>query len=420
MEDGTGTSTYVLIIVILIALSAYFSASEMAFSSLSKTRLKTYIEKGNKKAGLAHKLADKYDKLLSTILIGNNVVNIAVSSIATIFFIQKFGDMGATISTIVITVLVLIFGEITPKSIAKDRPEKFAMTSAPAMNVLMIILTPINLIFSAWKKLIAKIFKLEGDVELSSEELLLLVDEVEEGGSIDASESDLIKNAIEFTECEAEEILTHRVDLVAVPTDATKSEIAKTFHESRFSRLLVYEETIDNIVGVIHQKDFYTGDGITKDEVKDLITPVVFVLQNEKVSSLLRQMQKNKTHVAVVLDEYGGTYGIVTMEDILEELVGEIWDEHEEVIESFTPIAEDTYRADGSIDFDDFCEKFGLKEESEMVSLSGWVMDQLGKIPEEGDKFEFENLLITVVEMDNHRVELVDIREIAPREEEEE
>lgn len=413
------TSTYVLIMVILVFLSAYFSATETAFSSLNKTRLKTLAEKGNKNAMLACTLSDHYDKLISTILIGNNVVNIALSAIATMVFLHFLGDVGATVSTAVITVVVLVFGEVTPKSIAKDCPEKFAMFSAPFLNVLMILLTPISFLFSCWKKLLSKMLRLESDTKMSQEELLMLVDEVQQDGSIDKNEGELLRNAIEFTEQEAEDILTHRVDLEGVPVDATKEEIADIFYKTKFSRILVYEESIDNIVGVIHQKDFYTGTGITQKSIQEIMTPPVFVLKNEKISPLLRLLQKTKSHVAVVLDEYGGTYGIVTMEDILEELVGEIWDEHDDVVEEFKEVTTDTHRVDASTSLDEFCEFFGIETDSEMVSLGGWVAEQLGKVPEEGDHFRYKNLEITVTSVDTHRVEEVEIHQL-PKETDEE
>lgn len=412
------TSTYVIILVILITMSAYFSATETAFSSLNKTKLKTLAEKGNKRAVLSLKLVDNYDKLISTILIGNNIVNIAASSIATVMFVSYFGDMGATISTVVITVVVLIFGEVSPKSIAKDCPEKFAMFSAPIINMLLIILTPVSFLFSCWKKLLNKLLHLESDTKMSQEELLMLVEEVQQDGSIDKSEGELLRNAIEFAEQEAEDILTHRVDLEAVPVDATKEEIAQVFFDTKFSRILVYEESIDNIIGVIHQKDFYTATGITQQNIRDIISPAVYVLKNEKISPLLRQLQKAKSHIAVVLDEYGGTYGIVTMEDILEELVGEIWDEHDDVIEEFKKVNADTHRVDASTDLDEFCEFFDVEAESEMVSLGGWIAEQLGKVPKEGDCFQYDNLEIKVTSVDTHRVEEVEIHQLPKKSDE--
>lgn len=242
----------------------------------------------------------------------------------------------------------------------------------------------------------------------------MLVDEVQQDGSIDKNEGDLLRNAIEFAEQEAADILTHRVDLEAVSVDATKEQIAEVFTETKFSRLLVYKENIDNIVGVIHQKDFYSSTGITQKPLEQIISPVIFVLKNEKISPLLRQLQKSKSHIAVVLDEYGGTSGIVTMEDILEELVGEIWDEHDDVVQEIRQISENNYKVDCATNFDEFCQYFSIQAESEMVSLGGWVAEQLGKIPEKGDKFTYANLTFTVVAAEGHRAEMVDVVVVQP------
>ena len=400
----------IVAMVFCVIMSAYFSATETAFSSLNKTRLKALSEKGNKKADLALSLEEKYDKLISTILIGNNIVNITLASIGTLMFVkimQGDQDAGATLSTVVVTVTVLIFGEITPKSIAKDNPEKFAMFSAPFLHALMVVLTPINFLFSQWKKLISKIFKVSEDTKMSQEELLLLVEEVQQEGSIDESEGELLKNAIEFRDQVAEDILTHRTDLEAVSVDTDKEEVARVFTQSRFSRLLVYEENIDNIVGVLNIKDFYMNSGITDKPLQEVMTPPIFIHQTEKIRDLLNQLRAAKTHIAVVIDEYGGTLGIVTMEDILEELVGEIWDEHDEVQESFKMLSENTYLADCMVNLDEFADCFDVEIESESVSLGGWVMEQLGGIPEVGENFTYENLHITVTELDAHRVSYV-------------
>ena len=400
----------IAIMVILIALSGYFSATETAFSSFNKTRLKTLVEKGNKRAKLALKLEERYDKLLSTILIGNNIVNIALASLGTLLFAEllKDQDLGATVSTVVITVVVLIFGEITPKNLAKDHPETFAMFSAPIIQFIGWILFPVIIIFSGWKKLISLIFKSNSDNKRSQEELLMLVEEVEQEGSIDEEEGELLRNVIEFTDLEAKDILTHRVDLEAVSIDTTKEEIANIFTSTRFSRLLVYEDSIDNIVGVIHQKDFYVKTGVYPRSIKEIITPALFIHKSEKISDLLKSLQKEKSHIAVVLDEYGGTLGIVTMEDILEELVGEIWDEHDEVVEDVEKLEreENAYMVDGTMNFDDFCDEFDLErdEETDSVSVGGWITEQIGRIPSRGDRFDYENIHVIVTETDSHRV----------------
>ena len=400
---------YVAIMAILVLLSAYFSATETAFASMSKPRMKVLAET-NKKAALALKLSDNYDKLISTILIGNNIVNIALSSLGTIMFIFLIGDIGATVSTAVVTVVVLIFGEICPKGIAKETPERFAIFSAPIIGFLMIILTPFSAFFSLIKNGVSKLFGSKNKEAMSQEELLIIVDEAKKDGGINEEEHQLLNNAIEFSDLSAEDILTHRTDLEAVSINADKKDIAHVFSETKFSRLLVYEDTIDNIIGVIHQKDFYSETTVTEKSIKDIMTPPIFTIKTEKIDDLLRLLQKNKSHIAIVLDEYGGTYGMITMEDILEELVGEIWDEHDEVTEALKEVSENIFHVDGLMNFDDFCDQFEIKHaEAESVSVGGWVSEKLEKIAEKGDSFTFEKLNITVSEIDGHRVATLEI-----------
>lgn len=409
----------IIALAVLILMSGYFSATETAFLSCNKTRLRTMAEKGNKRAALVNRLNENYDRLLSTILIGNNIVNLTAASIGTVLFVRLYGDIGATVSTVVLTVLVLIFGEITPKNVAKDCPEKLAMFSAPIIRVLIWIFTPLNFLFGLWKKLVSKVLHLESDSKMSQEELLMLVEEVREGGTIDSEEGDLLKNAIEFNDMRAEDILTHRVDLEAVDIESTKEEIAEVFTQSKFARLPVYEDSIDNIIGILNMKDFYDGTGITAKSIRDIMTKPLFVLKSEKIDELLKLLQETKSQMAVILDEYGGTLGIVTLEDILEELVGEIWDEHDEVTEEYLPIGENRWRVDCSVNLDDFCDFFGIETDSTTISLGGWVMEQLGKVPEAGDSFEFECLSVSVVETDGQRVTFIDV-EKKPEEAEEE
>lgn len=403
--------TYLTIMVVCLVLSSFFSATETAFAAMNITKLKTLAEKGNQNAALVCKLDDQYDRLISTVLIGNNIVNIAMASVGTLLFTMKLGDLGATVSTIVVTVVVLIFGEISPKSIANNCAEQLAMATAPVVQVLLWIFLPLNILFSGWQKLLTKIFHLESSSKMSQEELLTLVNEVQEEGTIDEDEGGLLRNAIEFSDQEARDILIHRTDLAALPITATKKEIAEMFTETKYSRLLIYRDTIDDILGIIHRKDFYVGCGITDREVKDLISPAIFVLESEPIRMILKKQQKAKTHVAVVVDEYGGTCGIVTMEDILEELVGEIWDEHEEAEVLLRRVAPDTYLIDASMDFEEFAEYFKLKEESEMVSVSGWVMEQFGRVPELGDHFVYQNLLIEVTKVGNHHVDEIRVKQ---------
>ena len=415
----------IIIMAVCLLMSAYFSATETAFSTLSKTKLKTMIEKGNKRASLALKLSEDYDKLISTILIGNNLVNILLSAIATVFVIDlltntTYENLSTTISTAAVTVIVLIFGEITPKSIAKNRPEGFAMFSAPIMQFFIWILIPFSALFSLWTKLVAKIFRVKTETKMSQEELLMLVEEVQEEGTIDDEEGDLLRNAINFTEQKAEDILTHRVELEGFDIDTPMEEIGRIFEESRFSRLLVYEESIDKIVGVLHSKDVFTAKGLTDKPLDQLITPPLFIHKGERIDDLLRDLQTNKSHLAVVLDEYGGTLGIVTMEDILEELVGDIWDEHDEVVEDYKEISENTFRIDCGGNLEDFCEFFDLEIESDSITINGWIMEVLDKIPACGDKFSFENLDVTVTETDFHRVSTIHVVRNEPVDEDEE
>ena len=408
----------IIIMAVCLLMSAYFSATETAFSTLSKTKLKTMIEKGNKRASLALKLSENYDKLISTILIGNNLVNILLSSLATIVVMDICRDLkseafaqaySTMISTVITTVVVLLFGEITPKSMAKNRPESFAMFSAPLMQFFIWILFPVGILFSGWTKLINRIFRNHEDSKMSQEELLMLVEEVQEEGTIDDEEGDLLRNAINFPELKAEDILTHRVDLEGFEIGTPMEEIGKIFEESHFSRLLVYQDSIDNIVGVLHQKDVFTAKGLTDKPLEELISEPLFIHKTERIDDLLRDLQTNKSHMAVVLDEYGGTLGIVTMEDILEELVGDIWDEHDEVVEDYKEVAENTFRVDCGGNLSEFCDFFDLEIESDNITINGWIMEEMDKIPACGDRFSYENLDITVTETDFRRVSTIEV-----------
>lgn len=397
-------------IIACVIMSGYFSATETAFSSFNKTKMKTLAEKGNKRAKLVLKLSDDYNTLISTILIGNNIVNILASTLGALIFVSFLGDAtGSTVSTIVLTVVILIFGEVSPKSIAKDVPEKFSMFSAPIIQFLIWVFTPFNFLFGLWKKLLRLIIKSDDDGKMSQEELLMFVEEVEQGGSIDEEEGDLLRNVIEITEKTAVDILTHRVDVVAFSLDATKEEMAEVFSETKFSRIPVYDTTIDNIVGILHQKDFYTGSGITDKDISEIITPPLYIPKSETVNDLLKTFKKEQSHIAIVVDEYGGTVGIVTMEDVLEEIVGDIWDEHDEVIEEFSELEDGNFKVSCDMNIDDFCEQFGIEIETESTTVNGWVTEMLDKIAEEGDSFSYENLEISVIETESNKAEYVNV-----------
>lgn len=412
MNSDSGS---IIIIVVCIIMSAFFSATETAFSSLNRIRVKNMAEKGNKRAELVLRLAQSYDKLLSTILIGNNIVNIASASLATVLFVKLLGaEAGPSVSTAVTTIVVLIFGEISPKSLAKESPERFAMAAAPILRVFMVVLTPFNFLFSQWKKLLSRLFHTAADNSMTEEELLTIVEEAEQEGGIDAQEGDLIRNAIEFSEIEVVDILTPRIDMTAVPLDASKEDIAAVFASTEFSRLPVYTKSIDHIIGIINQKDFHNHVYHTEQDVPSIVQPALYVTKGKRIGDLLKELQKKKSHVAIVLDEFGGTIGMVTMEDIMEELVGEIWDEHDEVVEEIVKVSDHEYTVLGSANVQKLFELLDIreddKEDSDAVTVGGWVMDQIDRVPQKGDRFAYQNLQVKVVEMDGNRVEKVQIR----------
>lgn len=396
-----------IIIVFCIIMSAYFSATETAFSSLNRIRIKNMAEKGNKKAGLVLNLSENYDSLLSTILIGNNIVNIASASMATVLFVKMLGgDVGPSVSTAVTTVVVLIFGEVSPKSIAKESPEKFAMFSAPFLSVLVVVLTPFNFLFKQWKKLLSLLFKSSEDNGITEEELLSIVEEAQQDGGIDEQEGTLIRSAIEFTEQEAIDVLTPRIDITAISTKATKEEIAAIFAETAYSRLPLYEGTLDHIIGIIYQKDFYNYVYHTDKALSEIVRPTLFVPKNKKIGVLLKELQQKKLHIAVVVDEFGGTIGIITLEDILEELVGEIWDEHDKVRLEIERKSETEYIALGTTNPEKLFDILGIDnaEDIPSVTVNGWIMNHLGRIPKKDDTFEYKNYRVTVLEMNDKRV----------------
>ena len=403
-------SISLVIIIGCIIMSAYFSATETAFSSLNRIRIKNMAEKGKKRAGLVLKLSENYDGLLSTILIGNNIVNIASASLATVIFVKLLGDeAGASISTVVTTIVVLIFGEVSPKSIAKESPEQFAMFSAPFLNAFMVLLTPANYLFKQWKKLLSLLIRTSGDSGITEEELLAIVEEAKQDGGIDEQEGSLIKSAIEFTELEAMDIATPRVDVTGIPVDADREEIAAVFGETGYSRLPVYKDKIDDIIGIIYQKDFYNQVYRGVCGVEAIVRPALYVAKSKKINVLLKELQKNKMHIAVVIDEFGGTMGIVTLEDILEELVGEIWDEHDVVVQEIEKISDQEYLVLGNTSVEKLFEELSAEEEFESFTVSGWVMELAERIPEEGDVLYYENMTITVMKMKDRRVEQVRI-----------
>lgn len=408
-------TSLLVVLVILVAFSAFFSSAETAFSSLNRVKLKAMENDTNSnRIERALSLSADYDMVLSTILIGNNIVNIASTSIATLFFTGILGDnsdLGATVSTIVMTIVVLIFGEITPKTIAKEKAESYAVIIAPIVKFFVFLFYPLNIVFRGWKQVLNKLFGLGKFDTVTEEELKTYVDEAHTGGEIDENESELIRSSIEFDDVYISDILTPRVDVEAVEKYWKLSDIEKIFKESRYSRLPVYIGDIDHIVGIIHYQDF---EEIYKRGLKSLrtiIKPAPTVSPDAKISKVLRILQKSKTHLAVVVDEFGGTEGIVTLEDIIEELVGEIWDEHDEVQIDIEQTGDNEYLVDGSASIDKLFEYFDISENenSEVTTVNGWVMENTDKIPEIGDSFEYDRLSVTVESVDGKRADKIKI-----------
>ena len=408
----------IVIIIFCIIMSAYFSATETAFSTLNRIRIKNLAEKGNKKAMLVLKLADKYDTLLSTILIGNNIVNILASSLATLLFIQlvRDNDLGSLLSTVVLTLVILIFGEISPKTVAKKLPESFAMFSAPIINIILIILFPLTVLFKGLQKLLGMIFKSGDDQGMTEEELISIIEEAEEDGDFDKEESTLIKSAIEFGDLEVGDIFTPRIDITAISKDATREEIKSVFNESGYSRIPVYEGDLDNVIGILNYKDFFASSFEDGSDITEITKPVMYVPKTQKINDLLRELQKKQRHLAIVTDEYGSTAGLVSLEDIIEEIVGDIWDEHDEIVEEIKEVGDGEYIVSGKANIDKFFDELDIKEDEELdaLTVNGWAMNELGKIPEVGDVFEANGLSVEVLEMDGRRIEnlhVTDVRE---------
>ena len=410
MDDGSSMTLWVALVV-LVAFSAFFSASETAFSSLNQIRLKSRAEDGDTSAARVLAMAEKYDKLLSTILIGNNIVNIAAASIGTIIFTKMLGaERGATVSTMVLTVVVLIFGEVTPKSLAKEMPETVATAVAPVLSLLMLVFTPLTWLFSQWKRFLGHFVHSTEEDTITEGELMTMVSEAENDGELTDRESELIRSAIEFDDVEVEEILTPRVDVIAVEDDMPLEEVAQTFAESGYSRLPVYHDTIDNIIGVVHEKDFYMARLKKEVKLEELVKPTLYTTGSTQISQLLRTLREQHHHMAVVVDEYGGTSGLVTMEDLLEEIVGNIYDEFDPQEEKdIEKVGDNLWRVAGSCELERVAEATGVQfpEDEESDTLGGLVFAQLSFIPEDGSQFTVDacGLHIEVQSFNERRVE---------------
>ena len=402
-------------LIACIALSGFFSATETAFSASGRIKLKTVEGEQKPRAQLTLKLLEEYDSLLTAVLVGNNLVNIAGTAIATILFtrILKSEDSGATAASLAMTVVVLFFGEVGPKTLAKQQPERFAMAVSPVMRVIMKLLTPVDWLFSLWRKLLSRIVKADPEEPQIEEELKTMIDEAQTDGDIEAEEGELLRSAIEFNDQDAGDIMTPRVDVTAVEDTATTEEVAEIFRSTFFSRIPVYHEDLDHIVGILHEKDFYkmTHDGETR--ITRIMKEPVFAPATLPISSLLKQFRASKTHQIILLDEFGGTDGIVTLEDVLEELVGEIYDEHDEVNEEVIRNEDGSFLLDGGMQLEELLERLELDESYDAETVGGWVGEMLQKVPETGDSFRVKDYLFEVIEMDGFRVTRVRMEKAA-------
>ncbi len=399
-----GSVTLIVSLGVLLMMSAFFSATETAFTSFNSVRLKNASSQGNKRAALVLQLTEDYDRVLTTLLIGNNVVNITVASIGTVIFTRFFGDAGVTISTAIITILVLTFSEIFPKTFAKQSADQFAMFAAPSVRVLIVIFAPLNRFYAWIKDSLVRKLSVSQNQGITEEELLTIVQEAQSEGGIKEQEWELIRSVFEFDDLEAGDVVTPRVDVVAVSDKATTEDILEVFRNSGFSRLPVYKDSIDEIVGVINHKDFHNEVVQSQRPISSIIQPANFVATSIKLNALMYLLQQNKSHLAVVADEYGGTVGIVTMEDILEELVGEIWDEHDRVAEPIERIGENEYKVLASASLERLFRIVGIRdEETEASTVGGWAVEQLGRISQEGDTFDFENISVIISKTNSRR-----------------
>ncbi|WP_453990667.1 hemolysin family protein [Bacillus nitroreducens] len=403
----------IILLLILIMLSAFFSATETAYSSVNRIRLKNYVDEKRRGSKKAFYITEHFDNALSTILVGNNIVNIAAASIASKVASDLVGgNAGLVISTFVMTLLILVFGEVLPKSFAKENAETFSLRVSGVLFTLMKILTPVTYLFSLLKAVAAKLINSKNDTpSVTEEEIKVMVDLSEEEGVIDNKEKELVHRSLDFNDILVGEILTPRTDMIAVEVNDSIEKIRDMFLEERFSRVPVYEENIDNIIGILSEREFLSLLVQQKKiNVRSIVRKPFFVVESMKISTLLPELQKTKTHMAIVVDEFGGTSGLVTLEDIIEEIVGEIWDEHDEKIKYITQIDDNTYEVNADMALDDFAEIIGVKEpESSHYSVGGWIFESFEKIPASGDTFDYQHITLTVTEVENRRIRKVTV-----------
>ncbi len=406
----------IVVIVLCIALSAFFSAAQIAFSQVNRARLKSLAFGGNMKAERTLGLLDKQDRLLCALLIADRLADILAVSLAAALFNQLLGIWGLILSILGMLLILLFLGEAVPTALAKDAPERLALRAVPYVRPLMAILAPLSFLYLKTDELLSIRFKPQEEPPLE-EELITMVDEAQSEGDMDEHEGELIRSAIEFTDLDVRDILTPRVDVIGLSADSTMEEAADTFLKHGYSRLPVYKETMDNIVGILHEKDFYAGRHDGKEEIEPLMKPAVYAPATLKTSKLLKLLQSSKNHMAVIVDEFGGTEGIVTLEDVLEELVGEIYDEHDDVLETVITQEDGSLLVDGGADLEEILELIHLKKEHEADTVGGWVAEQMGQIPKVGEGFEVEGIRVQATRVWKRRVTQVRIVPPAPKEE---
>ena len=414
---------FAFVLFILVLMSAFFSASETAFTSVNKIRLKNYANEGNKKATRALKLLDDYDKLLTTILVGNNLVNILSSSICTWMFTMAFGALGVAFATVFMFVVILLCGEITPKKMAKTNAERYTLQLGGALSFFMTVLSPITFFFKMVNKMTHTNVN-EDDVTLTEDELVVMIDQIKEEGTLEKTESELIKSAIEFDDKAVTEILTPRVDVVGIEKTESMDALKDVFIKSGFSRIPVYDETIDRILGVVYAKDFYNR--YVKDngagKIVEIMRPGKFIPEKTTVAKALTEIQRSMVQMVIVVDSYGGTVGIVSLEDVLEELVGEIWDESDEVQHFIMHEEDGTYAVLGDTNISDLIQEIGVEldlGDYDEPTVSGYIQYKLNRVPVKGDRIEDSHVKMIVRSVKNRRVRMVQVT-VKPQENQDE
>lgn len=399
----------IITLVVLLVFLAFTSFAEMSFSSLNRARIKNMAENGNKKAKLVLKLHGRFDEVITTMLICGNGAYIASATVASILFVHLLGESGVVISAITIVVIAVLFADDLPKSMAKHAPERFALLTAPLLAVFITILSPINFLFVKWKRWINKRLSknsraADSDIGFRGEELLYVVEDAEKEGIINQEDSFRISNAIELNDLLVEDILTPRVNIVGVSKDLSVKEISRVFMESKHSRLPVYKNSLDKIIGILHIRDFLQCAIDKNKSVEEVMIPVVYASPITPVAELFKQLQQQRKYMAIVTCEYGGTEGLVTMEDILRQFVGEVWDEHDDQEEHFVKISEGKHRISGSADIYKMFEYFGMEEETDSLTVGGWIIENTERIPKKGESFQYKNLTVTITKASPKRV----------------